>query len=58
MELKLVFTLLLLLVAFLPIIVAIAILFKGEELLKSELTLFMLIWGLSFLSLHIIINTL
>ena len=54
MELKLVFTLLLLLVAFLPILVAI----KGNELLKSELTLFMLIWGLSFLSLHIIINTL
>ena len=58
MELKLVFTLLLLLVAFLPIAVAIAVLFKGEELLKSESTLFMLIWGLSFLSLHIIINTL
>jgi len=54
MELKLVFTLLLLLVGFLPVLVATI----GNKLTSSETSLLMLVWGLSFLSLHIIINTL
>ena len=53
MELKLAFVVVFLLVAFLPILVSI----KGEEFKNSELTFFMLLWGLSFVSLHIIINT-